>query len=142
MLKINDIMTHDVFSLNANQTFDLARNTMKSRHIRHVPIIDDHNRFVGLITHRDMLAHTISILADIDEKEQKEIDQQILIKNIMNTNVVTAPPDMELKEAISILLENKYGCLPVVAEEKLVGIITEADFLKFTYDLLSNQMLK
>jgi len=54
----------------------------------------------------------------------------------MKTGIVTASPEMDALSAIAILLKNKYGCLPVLSEEQLVGIVTEADFLKLTYDLL------
>ena len=56
--------------------------------------------------------------------------------NIMKTDVITADPEMDVCEAISMLLEHKYGCLPVVSEGKLVGIVTEADFMKLTQKLL------
>ena len=84
----------------------------------------------------DLLALTISRLADIDEKEQRDLDQHTPICNVMNTDIITAGPDLDLSYAISLLLDNKYGCLPVVVAEKLVGIVTEADFLQLTLDLL------
>lgn len=139
MLKIKDIMTSDVFVLEEGENLALARSLMKHEHIRHVPIVDRENRFVGLVTHRDVLAHTISILADIDEKEQFDLDLSIPLDKIMNREVVTASSEMELPKAIGILLENKFGCLPVVDGETLVGIVTEADFLKLTYRLLANR---
>ena len=55
----------------------------------------------------------------------------------MQTDVVTIHPDTDLVTALEILVKNKYGCLPVVADKKLVGIVTEADFLSLTYSLLS-----
>lgn len=138
MITIKDIMTSEVFVLRATQTLDLARSLMKIKHVRHIPIVDhDDQSFVGLLTHRDLLAYTISLVADPDEDEQKEMDKYIHICNVMKTNVVTVDPDMELGLAISILLKNKYGCLPVVNDGKLVGIVTEADFLKLTLKLLS-----
>lgn len=54
----------------------------------------------------------------------------------MQTDVVTVPPSMMLRDAAEILLHNKYGCLPVLEGERLVGIVTEADFLKLTISLL------
>lgn len=137
MLKVKEIMTSEVFVLQATQTMELVRSLMKNRHIRHVPIVNDEDKFVGLLTHRDLLAQTISHLADIDEKEQEELDRNIHILNVMRTDVVTATPEMELEEAGAILLENKYGCLPVIEDSgKLVGMLTEADFLKLTLKLL------
>ncbi len=136
MFKIKDIMSSEVFTLHSSQTLALARFLMKLKHVRHIPIVDGNDHFIGLITHRDLLAHTISLLADPDEQEQEEMDQYIPINSVMKTNIVTVGPDMNLGTAIPILLENKYGCLPVVSNKKLVGIVTEADFLKLTLNLL------
>ena len=136
MLKVKDIMTSEVFVLHAAQTLELVRSLMRIKHVRHVPIVEPDNTFVGLMTHRDLLAQTISHLADIDEEEQEYLDRNIHIMNIMKTDVTTADPEMDICTAIKLLLENKYGCLPIVSEGKLVGIVTEADFLKLTLELL------
>lgn len=136
MLKIKDIMTSEVFVLHATQTLELVRSLMRIKHVRHVPIVEPDNTFVGLMTHRDLLAQTISHLAEVDDDEQEFLDRHIHIMNIMKTDVVTAGPEMDVCEAISLLLENKYGCLPVVTDGKLVGIVTEADFMKLTQELL------
>jgi len=138
MLTIKDIMTTDVFVLYANDTLELARSLMEIKYVRHVPIVDSEGHFVGLLTHRDLLALTISKLADIDEQEQDDLDRHIPIVKVMKTDVVTASPESDVLTAIAVLLKNKYGCLPVVSGKKLVGIVTEADFLKLTYDLLKS----
>jgi len=56
----------------------------------------------------------------------------------MRRDVVTVSPELSLREAAEILLGNKYGCLPVVEDGLLVGILTEADFLKLTIDLMDS----
>ena len=136
MLKVKDIMTSEVFVLHAAQTLELVRSLMRIKHVRHVPIVEPDNTFVGLMTHRDLLAQTISHLADVDEEEQEYLDRNIHIMNIMKTDVTIADPEMDICSAITLLLEHKYGCLPIVSEGKLVGIVTEADFLKLTLELL------
>jgi len=136
MLKVKDIMTTEVFVLNSSHTLELVRSLMRIKHVRHVPIVDPDNTFVGLITHRDLLAQTISHLADVDEDEQEYLDRHIHIMNIMKTDILAVDPEMDVCKAITQLLENKYGCLPVVENGKLVGIVTEADFLELTLSLL------
>ena len=136
MLKVKDIMTTEVFVLNSSHTLELVRSLMRIKHVRHVPIVDPDNTFVGLITHRDLLAQTISHLADVDEDEQEYLDRHIHIVNIMKTDILAVDPEMDVCKAITQLLENKYGCLPVVENGKLVGIVTEADFLELTLSLL------
>ncbi|MDX2433049.1 MAG: CBS domain-containing protein [Desulfobacterales bacterium] len=136
MLKVKDIMTSEVFVLHATQTLELVRSLMRIKHVRHVPIVEPDNTFVGLMTHRDLLAQTISYLADVDEEEQEYLDRNIHIINIMKTDCLTADPEIDVCKAITMLLTHKYGCLPIVSDGKLVGIVTEADFLKLTLDLL------
>jgi len=136
MLKVKDVMTSEVFVLHATQTLELVRSLMRIKHVRHVPIVDPDNTFVGLMTHRDLLAQTISHLAEVDDEEQEYLDRHIHIMNIMKTDVLTADPEMDVCSAITLLLDHRYGCLPVVSEGKLVGIVTEADFLNLTLELL------
>ena len=136
MLKVKDIMTAEVFVLHATQTLELVRSLMRIKHVRHVPIVDEDNTFVGLMTHRDLLAQTISHLAEVDDEEQEYLDRHIHIMNIMKTDVLSADPEMDICSALSLLLDHKYGCLPVVSNGKLVGIVTEADFLNLTLELL------
>ncbi|MGE4553981.1 MAG: CBS domain-containing protein [Desulfovibrionaceae bacterium] len=133
---VKDVMTCPVFSLRETDTLQSARELMALQRIRHVPIVGPGRLFIGLITHRDLLAATISHLAEIDPETQREIDSGIPIKEIMRTDLTVVSPDLHLREAAKILLNHKYGCLPVVEAGKLVGIVTEADFLKLTITLL------
>ena len=136
MFKISELMTSPVYSLRETDTLQSARVLMDQKRIRHVPITAGNNVFRGLITNRDVLANTISHLADIDQATQNEIDAGIPLQEIMRTDVRTVSSEDTVKEAANILYNNKYGCLPVVDDGKLVGIVTEADFLQLTIQLL------
>ncbi len=133
---VQDMMTSKVYVLYEDDNLDVARLLMDSIHIRHIPITTKDDRFVGLVTHRDLLTWSISTLADLDEEDQKEIHRNIPLKSVMNCNVETIDPSEKLKFAVKQIINNKYGCLPVVKNDKLIGIITEADFVKLTYRLL------
>ncbi|HDQ40472.1 MAG TPA: CBS domain-containing protein [Desulfonatronum sp.] len=136
MLKVTDLMTNKVFSLQETDNLQTARSIMSLGRIRHIPIVDQDKSFVGLLTHRDLLSVTISKLAEIEAHVQDEIDASIPIREIMRRDVTTIPEDMDLRDAAEILLKHKYGCLPVVRQKRLVGILTEADFLKLTISLM------
>ncbi len=136
MINVSDIMSSPVFSLYKVDTLLDVRKLMDFAKIRHIPVIDTNGNFEGLITHRDILAYTISTLAGIHAKEQEEIDKTIMIEEIMRSDVYCVEADMPLKAAAKILLKHKYGCLPVLEGKQLVGIITEADFLRLTVQLL------
>lgn len=137
MFQVKSIMTRDVFTLNTNESLSAAKDLMDLARIRHIPIVDNAGKFAGLLTHRDILAATISILVEVDHHTQNEIERGIPIHEIMQTDVLTITPDMPLKTAAQLLLEEKYGCLPVICDQKLCGILTEADFLRLTIELLA-----
>ena len=136
MLKAQDLMTTELFTLKKNDSLRTARSMMSLARIRHIPIVDKDNTFLGLLTHRDILSATISRFAEVDRLVQDEIDSGIPISEIMRTDVKTIHPDMHLRDVAEILLHHKYGCLPVVDDGILVGILTEADFLKLTISLM------
>lgn len=135
-LCVHDIMTREVFTLRESDTLKTARSMMSLARIRHIPIVNDRMEFQGLVTHRDILGATISRFADIDRETQDEIDSGIPIAEIMRTDVTDVSPDLPLRDAAELLLAHKYGCLPVIENKILVGILTEADFLKLTIRLM------
>ena len=136
MLKVRDLMSSPVFSLRETDSLHTARELMTLQRIRHIPIVTVDNVFTGLITHRDILSATISKLAGLDDETQKEIDSGIPIREIMRSDITSVSPGTSLKEAAQLLLNHKYGCLPVLKRGCLVGIITEADFLKLAIGLM------
>ena len=134
-----DLMTKDLYTLEADHSLNLARFLMQARHIRHIPIVDQEFRFQGLLTHRDLLEMSVSVLAELDNSEQAELHRKIPIRRVMKSEVYSVPPETPAEEIVEAMLENKYGCVHVVSEEKLIGIITEADFLRLTLVLLRKQ---
>lgn len=136
MLTVTDLMTRETFTLREDDTLKTARSMMSLARIRHIPIVNQDLEFIGLVTHRDILSATISKFADVDKKTRDEIDEGIPVSEIMRTDVTTITPDVSIRDAAEILLNHKYGCLPVLHNRVLAGIITEADFLKLTIRLM------
>ncbi|SIN78000.1 CBS domain-containing protein [Halodesulfovibrio marinisediminis] len=136
MLHVQDLMSTNMFTLKKSDSLMAAKSLMELARIRHIPVIEEGNIFVGLITHRDILSSTLSKLADIGRDEQDEIEASIPVSEIMRDDVYTVAPDASLRDAAELLLNHKYGCLPVIEKDMLVGIITEADFLRLTIELM------
>lgn len=136
MLYVRDLMSGNLFTLKRTDSLKTARSLMDLARIRHIPIVDGDTIFLGLLTHRDILAATVSRFAEVDKYVQDEIDSGIPVEEIMRTDVVTVTPDTRLRDAAETLFNHKYGCLPVVEKDVLVGIVTEADFLKLTISLM------
>ena len=134
---VKHIMSSPVVSLFAEQTLPLAEDIMRLKHLRHIPVIDETNRLVGVVSHRDILAAQISSLTDISSLARREIQDRTKIAEIMTTEVWTAGPEMSAATAGRLLLDHHFGCLPVVDNAGiLVGIITERDFMNLAVKAL------
>ena len=136
-IQVREIMSTDLVTLTEDETLAHAQGCMARGRIRHLPVVRD-GKLVGLLTHRDLLAASFSIFAEVDRGEQRRIFGTVPVVEAMHRDVVTVAPDLPVREAARILIENKYGCLPVVGPAgELVGIVTEADFLHLTVRLLA-----
>ncbi len=125
---IERVMSTDLFVVKDSDLLDLAVCIMDWKHVRHVPVEDQRGLFVGLITSGTILKYYGS--------KTEDVPKTVLVGEIMIKNPVTVSPDIETAEAISIMRENKIGCLPVVKQGKLVGIVTEHDFMNLSASLL------
>jgi CBS domain-containing membrane protein len=136
-IQVREIMSTDLVTLTEDETLAHAQRCMARGRIRHLPVVRD-GKLVGLLTHRDLLAASFSTFAEVDHGEQRRIFGTVPVVEAMHRDVVSVPPDLPVREAARILIENKYGCLPVVSRAgELVGIVTEADFLHLTVRLLT-----
>ena len=135
-MTVSELMTTDVVTLTEDETLAHAQRCMARGRIRHLPVVRE-GALVGLITHRDLLAASFSIFAEVDASEQRRIFDTVRVVEAMHRDVVSVSPGLSVSKAARILLENKYGCLPVVDDDQqLKGIVTEADFLRLTVQLL------
>lgn len=137
MLTVQNYMTDSVYTIKPTDTLHDVKQLMEVAQIRHAPVVNSEGRFCGLVTHRDLLNYMISELADIDEQTKNEINQAILVKDIMQEDVMCGTPELSIVEAGKLLLEQKFGCLPIVVGDILVGILTEADFIKIALSFLT-----
>jgi CBS domain-containing protein len=134
---VRNVMSSPVEVLSVGDSLDLARHLMKAGRIRHLPVIDGDERLIGLVTHRKLLAAWVSH-GDPKHERPRDIAREIPVDMLMETNVLTIAPDAPAAEAARLIETRKIGCLPVVAAGKLVGIVTEADFVRFARKLLEH----
>lgn len=136
MITVKELMDDRVYSLRPTDTVYDARRLMVEKRVRHVPILELNGQFVGLITKHDILALSVSDLADIDPNERAEIESNIPLSEVMIKDVVVAEEQTNLLEAARFLLEQKHGCLPIFHQGELSGILTESDFVKLAVYLM------
>ncbi len=127
---VSDIMTRDIVTLYETQKLVRAGEEMSLFGFRHMPVVDGET-LVGLVTHRDLLRFAIGP-QDAGGTGRRAGD-------IMTRGVQTVSPQTPLIEAGRLMKKHKYGCLPVVQDGKLVGLVTEADFVDLAVHLLSRQ---
>ena len=130
-LRVRDFMTPTVVTVRPDDTIARAYELMLDNRFRHLVVVDGDGDLVGLLTHRDLLRHALIERSDLPLSLQRGILRRIRVEEVMTSEVETAEPGQWLQEVAVVMFENKYGCLPVVEGSRVVGILTEADFVRF-----------
>lgn len=136
MMTVEEIMVTDVHTLRETNTIVDARALMSKEHVRHIPIVADDGRLIGLVTQRDVLAASESVIAHANDTDYARSVSQITLSHIMTRDVSVIEQNTNLKQAAIYLQTHKYGCLPVVDNGKLRGIVTDTDFVAVAINLL------
>ena len=130
--RIDQVMSTNLYAVNEDDYIHLVSSIMNWKHVRHVPVEDNEGKLVGLVTSGIMLEYLCS----------QENDRKVEIKEIMITDPISVAPDTLTTEALKQMKEHKVGCLLVVKEEKLVGIVTEHDFVDIASQLFKELLQK
>ena len=134
-MNISEIMRRDVVTLQEGQSLRDAFDLLQRHRIRHVPVVSE-GRLIGILTDRDLKRATPSLLTGIDRETFDKFLDETRVGQVMTRNPYTVTPTMSLKDAAKVLIDQKFGALPVIEAGKLVGIITETDLLKALHDML------
>ena len=126
---VRDFMTAPVTSVPQDASLLDAALTFRSTGFRYLPVVEG-GRIVGVISDRDVQRVSPSLFSKLSQEEYNDVFRTTPIKDVMTRNPITVTPDTPLSEAATILDEHKVGCLPVVQDGQLVGIITVIDMLK------------
>ena len=132
---VGQFMATDLFTVRPEDLVDLAASVMDWRHIRHVPVEDEHGRLVGLVTHRGLLRL-------LSRGLQGQNSNLLTVGEIMVNDPVTVSSTTPTLEALELMRGNKVGCLPVVDDGQLVGIVTSYDFLDASARLFKEKLNK
>ena len=135
---VRDLMTRKLMTIEPNATLEHLEEHLENFRIGHLPVVEG-DKLVGLITRNDLLHASSSFLSD-HASERDVIIHKVQASRIMQRELITVGPDDTLAEVTRIMWEAKIGCVPVVEEGgKLVGLVTEADFLRVAHHFLKNQ---
>src|SRR5690554_1067163 len=131
-LRVRDLMTPNPLVARPDDSIAELRDVMAEKHIRHVPVVDDDRSVVGLVSERDLLRRAAALLeGDVPLSVRDEWLSAVKVSEVMTWPVETIEADDDVAAAAAIMLDNKYGCLPVLEQGVLAGILTEADFVRY-----------
>jgi CBS domain-containing protein len=127
MISVADFMTKDLVTVRESDDVALAESLLRLGGIRHLPVVRE-RKLVGILTHRDILRSGHS---------GKPGARELPVSDVMTREPTSVRPATGLANAARLMLERKFGCLPVCDDEGLlVGIVTEADFVRFAADVV------
>lgn len=135
-MDITRLMECELVTLDATDTLDIADDIMRLGRIRHLPVLED-GALVGLLTQRDLLAAAVSSLLQFSRAAQQEWLAGVRVRDVMATDLATVTPDTSLAQAIRLMTARKVGCLPVVVDRRLIGLLTETECMRCFADMLA-----
>ncbi len=129
---VEQFMSRDLFTVRPEDVIDLAANLMDWKHVRHVPVEDANGNLVGVVSHRDLLK--------LFAMRRENTSEEIIVKDVMQTNLITVTTETKTIDALYLMREKNIGCLPIVKDTKLVGLITAHDFLTVSTRLFEERL--
>ncbi|MDH4265024.1 MAG: CBS and ACT domain-containing protein [Deltaproteobacteria bacterium] len=128
-------MQKDLVTIAKNERMTIAKKILQEKNIRHLPVVDG-KKLVGLVTNMDIRKAEASPATSLEIRELHYLLDKLTVEEIMTRNVITIGPDISVEEATTLLHDNKIGCLPVVEDGNLVGILTENDVMEILIEVM------
>ena len=129
---VEEFMTTDLFTVHEDEPLDLVASLMEWKRIRHLPVEDEQGRLVGLIT-------CFEVLRELTRAISEGATAPLAVSSIMARDPLTIVPETLTLDAIALMRREKVDCLPVINQGRLVGIVTERDFINVAARLLEQE---
>jgi len=134
VMLVKDIMTRQVHVVRRNDELAVADSLMRQARIRHLPVLDEDGAVCAVVSQRDLFRGALLRALGFGARAEESMLRQIAVKEAMSAEAHTTGPDTPIADAARVMVERKIGCLPVIADGKLVGIVTETDFVRLVAD--------
>jgi CBS domain-containing protein len=131
---VREIMMGSPVTLKPEDSLDLANDVISLGRIRHIPVVDG-SRLVGIVTERDLIGAAASQIFGLKNKSKSALLKSVKIKEVMKKRVITVTPDTPIKEVAHLMADKKIGCVPVVSDGMVVGLVTTTDILRYVESL-------
>lgn len=129
MSTVSDVMTTSVKSLQSTQVLLEAMQFLRQHEVRHIPIMEG-TKLVGVLTDRDVKRATPSALDPGQREVWERIVKDTTLAKVMSRDPMTVSRELTFKEAVKLFVEERIGCLPVIEDGELVGIVTASDLFR------------
>ncbi len=130
---MREVMQEKIVTIGVGDKLSTVEDIMTLGGVRHMPVVAA-GRLVGVVSERDLLRASLSSL-DPNQQERRAFLEAIEIAQVMSTPPITVGPEARVEEAARSMADNRIGCLPVVEGDKLLGLLTETDLLRYFADL-------
>jgi len=128
--RVKALMTRDPLTLRSDEQLQIAEDVMKMNRIRHLPVIaPEGDALVGVVSQRDLFRGALEQSLQMQHGGGGTVLGALRVEDVMTEDVVFVAPDLPITDAANLMTERKIGCLPVVERGRVVGILTEADFV-------------
>jgi acetoin utilization protein AcuB len=132
-------MTPNPITITPDTSFPEAFHILREKGIRHLPVVDKKGKLVGVIAQTDLLHASPSEATSLSIFELTYLLANLHVRQVMSSPPITVSEDDPLEEAARLMVEKKIGCLPVMREGNLVGLITETDIFETFVEILGGQ---
>ena len=127
---VRKIMMGSPVTLTPDDTLDLANNVISLGRIRHIPVVEK-GKLVGLLSERDLIGAAANRIFGLNQKSKSALLKTESVKSIMKKRLVTVTPDTPIRDAARLMADKKIGCVPVMSEGALVGLVTTTNVLRY-----------
>ena len=128
--RVCDIMAGKLVTISPDDSLSTAQDIMTLGGVRHLPVVRA-GQLIGIVSQRDLLRASLSNLISFGSDQRQAFLQAVEIRRVMSSPPVIIEPDAPAERAALVLAERKIGCLPVMQEDELIGILTETDLLRY-----------
>ncbi len=129
-MNVVDVMTKDPVTVTPEDSLLTATRLLKEHPFKHLPVISGDSRLVGVVTDRDLKRASASDATTLEVHELLYLLDRLQVAKIMTRDTVTVGPDESIQHAARLMIDKHVGCLPVMRDNRLVGIVTRDDLLK------------
>ena len=128
--RVRDIMETKLVTISASERLSMVEDIMRLGRVRHMPVVQG-GKLVGVVSERDLLRASLSVLSEHRDAERRMFLHVVEISRVMSSPPIVVAPDATIREAALLMADRKIGCLPVVAGDELLGMVTETDVLRW-----------